>query len=110
MIFARAVKNGVIDIEPGLRLISRPITTSADEIVTTISPISIYPNPAKNIFFIHQPEPLINRLFLLDITGRVVKEIALMERETVVNIDNLKNGIYFLKTEKGPIGKVVVNK
>jgi len=62
--------------------------------------VSIYPNPAQNKITISSKNIAINKLEILDITGKTTNVVCHSERrEESINIDisNLQNGIYFLK-------------
>lgn len=77
---------------------------------TGASSVAIYPNPAFNYFIFTYP-PAFNgtRLKMLDISGRLVREIILTEVGTQrIQIDGVQKGMYFLSVEKD--GKKVTGK
>ncbi len=70
------------------------------------SSISIYPNPTDGKLFIESGDLHMEKVEVLDITGRTV----LTSHETEINISHLSAGTYFvkLKTDKGRVVKKVV--
>jgi len=68
--------------------------------------ISIYPNPTKGEIRIESGELRVEKVEILDITGRTV----LTSHETTLNISQLSAGTYFvkLKTDKGILTKKVI--
>lgn len=59
--------------------------------------ISIYPNPAKDELRIENGEIQINRLEILDLSGKVVCQYD--DSKNKINISTLSRGIYFVKIE-----------
>ena len=60
--------------------------------------INLYPNPVINILNIKTNENLINQTFtIIDSLGRVVLNGKLNEVDTVINVEQLSKGIYYLK-------------
>ncbi|HVA98654.1 MAG TPA: T9SS type A sorting domain-containing protein [Bacteroidia bacterium] len=91
-------------------------TTGIDNLNNSISFINVYPNPANENIQIHyslkQSE---NVTFeLVDVLGRVVKK-PLSETQTTgsykfnLDVKNLPNGLYFLKSNTGVSQKIIVN-
>jgi hypothetical protein len=60
--------------------------------------ISLFPNPALNQLTITGLAK-VNRLDIIDPTGKVVRRIEITGNEITIDISNLSNGIYFLRTE-----------
>lgn len=87
---------------------------SVNSLINSVeSPISkqtrIYPTPTKGQLFIELPENTIaQRVYLLDLTGKLVKELP--NNESRFNLSTLPNGYYYLKVEtnKGIIAKKVL--
>ncbi len=66
--------------------------------------IKIYPNPATNILTIEQSKPLNNGFFeIYNTIGELVLSGYLVEKETLVNIENFTRGLYFLKVKNEKI-------
>ena len=60
------------------------------------------PNPFKNEFQLNFIKDNINRyICLIDVTGRKFLEIETKKQVVVLNTENLKNGIYFVKVSDG---------
>jgi hypothetical protein len=57
----------------------------------------VYPNPAKNELFIQLTDNSFDRLYILDVTGRVVMEQEIKDKLTSVHIEHLKASIYILQ-------------
>lgn len=77
-------------------------TSSVVDIIYNSNIISVYPNPASDIISIDVDENSIEKIQLLDITGKIVlsnSEII----HTNLDISDLSNGIYFVlaHTKKG---------
>lgn len=76
--------------------------------------LNIYPNPAKDQLFIHVSSLLISNntsIEISDALGKLVRTTVLTKDNTVLNIDNLEDGIYFFKvisnTQVVKTGKIV---
>jgi hypothetical protein len=70
--------------------------TSIKQINTVSSELNIYPNPVKDILTIEGEN--VSSVEILDINGRVVKTINNIKSSKTINISNLNQGIYFVKT------------
>jgi uncharacterized repeat protein (TIGR02543 family) len=73
--------------------------------------ISIYPNPSKGIFIVSAPST-IQRIDVVNMTGRIVYTSSVQSLEHIVNSENVPTGIYFVRvfTSEGVVtGKVIVN-
>ena len=73
---------------------------------STATQINIYPNPTTWELKIESGELKVEKVEILDITGKTV----LTSRETTINISQLSTGTYFmkLKTDKGELTKKVI--
>lgn len=71
------------------------------ELAKTNTSLSIYPNPAKDMFTIKSVGDA--TLFIKDISGRVVIETNVSEGEQVISINDLMQGVYLvdLISDKG---------
>ena len=86
-------------------LIDRP-TESISENTTSLN---IYPNPTNDKLYIEtQTQTLTVEIY--DVYGRRQKSIVNSQRSTVIDLSDLKSGIYFVKinTEKGNIVKRII--
>ncbi len=59
--------------------------------------ITIQPNPSNGIFTISFADDTQKNMEVIDVTGRVVFSKTSAELETPLNIENLANGVYYLK-------------
>jgi hypothetical protein len=63
-----------------------------------LSPIRLYPNPALNVLNVNINSNLINQTYtIIDSLGRVVLNGELNDVENTINVEQLSNGIYYLK-------------
>jgi hypothetical protein len=58
--------------------------------------VKIYPNPANNVLFIENAEG--NRVEIVNILGQIIKSILPNNNQFQITINELKSGIYFIKT------------
>jgi len=74
------------------------------------SSLSIYPNPAKTQVQINSPMCTIEQVEILDVTGKIVKRITVLDKQTTIDLKHQSKGIYFIKaiTKKGVITKKIV--
>ena len=64
---------------------------------TNFNDLSFYPNPASDFLNIYSV--LDDKLAIIDTSGRIIKEYNLKKGDNMIDISNLLNGLYFLKTE-----------
>ncbi len=62
--------------------------------------LSVYPNPARNKFYVESSE-MIKQIRLIDISGQVIKDIAVDALNTEINVNNFQTGIYFMQIYTG---------
>ncbi len=62
--------------------------------------LSVYPNPTRDKFYVESSE-MIKQIRLIDISGQVVKEIAVDGLNTEINVNNLRAGVYFIQIYSG---------
>jgi hypothetical protein len=67
--------------------------------------LAIIPNPASHTLHISSPT---KQATLTTLTGQTLLTIPLKNGEAQVDVSNLAEGIYFLKTNEGRAVKVVV--
>ena len=74
-----------------------------------ISSVQVYPNPANDRLYI-ETQTQTQTIEIFDIYGRRQKSIVNSQRSTVIDLSELKSGIYFVKinTEKGNIVKRII--
>ena len=90
------------------------ITNSLGLVSNSLSNVTVYPNPTKDILNINIPEAIgTSKLILYDIQGRVVMETITQNTNEVMNIGNLQSGVYMLSIENEinkTVKKVILNK
>ena len=59
--------------------------------------INIYPNPATSTIFVESNGNA--QASIIDITGRVVKEVELTDNVTSINVDDINKGVYFIMVQ-----------
>jgi hypothetical protein len=70
---------------------------SVESTYASASELKVYPNPAKDKFYLRSNEQKLN-IQILDITGRIVL-INTISGSDPIDISSLKNGIYFLQAK-----------
>ena len=77
--------------------------------IETNDNVSIYPNPVNDRLYI-ETQTQTQTVEIFDIYGRRQKSIVNSQRSTVIDLSDLKSGIYFVKinTEKGNIVKRII--
>lgn len=70
--------------------------------------LEIYPNPVKDILQIENNKLQINKVEIIDLTGKVIYQFNNMKNQ--INVSDLSQGIYFVKleTDKGIVTKKFV--
>jgi Leucine-rich repeat (LRR) protein len=89
--------------------VTNKVTTGINDMSTTMK---AYPNPVTNVLNI-QSADLINHIGIVDVTGRMVSEIAnISTTMQSISVSNLEKGIYIVmvKTNKGVISKQISKK
>jgi len=77
--------------------------------------IKYYPNPAKNSLTVIMPDNAISdvQLLITDVSGRIVLNQIITQEKSLLNISNLSNGIYLIRTvinNDVKISKLIINK
>jgi hypothetical protein len=74
--------------------------------------ITIYPVPANDFIIVHNNDNIkIDKVNIFDFSGRMVESLSdSMPPQSVIRLDNYKNGIYFMVfyTDRGTIIKKVI--
>jgi len=63
------------------------------------SSVKIYPNPAINFVQVKSNKSDLSKIYIMDIAGKIVKQITISGTDDIINIDDLSKGIYILKIE-----------
>ncbi len=73
--------------------------TGLNEITRAGEGVKIYPNPTSGEFTIELSNSTAKTLEVIDLTGRVVYSNAAASEKVKVNLNNLANGIYYVKIQ-----------
>jgi len=104
--------NIYFDFNPPIitNIVSTEVVELLDVEEFTPEPLSVvlYPNPVNEIITI-QSKNLIESLRILDINGRLLKQIKLdnSESELRVNVDDLEKGVYFFEIQSSSIKQLI---
>lgn len=60
-------------------------------------PIMVYPNPSNDRIYIKQGNDFVEKAYLINSAGQVVKTIQIKDAHEVLSIQHLSNGIYMLQ-------------
>lgn len=82
-------------------------TTNIGQFVNSANQISVYPNPATEMLYIECPFKN-STLYITDIIGNKIKQAALENELTVIDISNLSKGVYFLNVKTA--GNIITKK
>lgn len=65
--------------------------------------ISVYPNPASDVLTLKMTKEDVSGLqyFLFDVNGKLLSQKDLVSNETKIQINQLANGLYILKVQRG---------
>lgn len=86
-----------------------------DDLTSENKNVMIYPNPSKGSFFVkHTASGSINKVVIVDATGKVVKEVLLKNdmNQKEINTETIASGIYFAKIYSGEtfvVRKLILN-
>jgi len=58
--------------------------------------LNVYPNPANDVININTSEGSISAITLLNISGAIVREVAVTDEITQIELQNLPQGMYFI--------------
>ncbi len=73
-----------------------------------IGSLSIYPNPAKDIFTLSVDKTLLNsNAIIINATGATVQQVKITQLQTQINIGTLPSGMYMIKTLNGATQKII---
>jgi hypothetical protein len=82
-------------------------TTGIKDIMNEENSFTFYPNPTKNILNI--TNNVAENIAVLNTIGQTIMNVNTKNKNNLsIDISNLKNGIYILKSETGPVQKLIV--
>ncbi len=61
---------------------------------------TIYPNPANDYIEIEINNSEIKKIEVLDILGKIVKSTSVIQNKSIIQIDDLKSGVYFITIDR----------
>ncbi|MBC7410971.1 MAG: T9SS type A sorting domain-containing protein [Bacteroidia bacterium] len=67
--------------------------------------LKLYPNPTTHTLNIYTPQAAY--LIIYNLLGSIIQTIYTTKETTTINTSNLPNGVYFIKTNTGQVGKFV---
>ena len=72
--------------------------------------VSLYPNPASTLINIELEDITASKVTILDMNGRKLQSVNILDKKTAINISNLISGIYLMQitTDKGMVTKKIV--
>lgn len=73
----------------------------------SLSNVVLYPNPVKNNFTVNGLDSSMYQLQIVSIQGQVIKEVRNFQNEQSVDINQLANGIYFVRIQNGTQFKII---
>ncbi|MCX7550805.1 T9SS type A sorting domain-containing protein [Xanthomarina sp. F2636L] len=97
-----AVNNSIYLVGPGA-------TLSVDNLMASET-LSVYPNPAKDVINIKMEKLLEGEWHLVNQLGQVVMSGEVTSTETMIPINRLTNGVYFLNIKEKTTNKSIVRK
>ncbi len=68
-----------------------------------ITQVSLHPNPANTSVTLRSKEQLTGSIHILDLNGKIVKQVKANGLETVIDIEELPNGVYQLSTQNSVV-------
>ena len=77
------------------------LCTGLNEGNSILSHLSVYPNPANNVFTIETGSTVDKTVEVIDLTGRLILSTNSNDAKTEVNISTLAKGIYYVKIKSG---------
>lgn len=87
-----------------------PITVLSNKVPLLTTPVSIYPNPARDVLVIDMEEGTTGTIELTDLSGVVVRTQAIQGLNTNLDLNGVADGMYLVNitTPKGRMVKQIV--
>ena len=89
------------------------VTTLVDGINSyLLNSIALYPNPAKDVVNVQSSKFNVQSVEVIDVYGKVINTVDVVDNPTCINVSGLANGIYFVRvtTEEGVVTKNFINR
>jgi len=58
--------------------------------------LKVFPNPTRDMFTVKSGE-MIRKIYLVDISGQIVKDLAINALQSEISVNNLSEGVYFMQ-------------
>lgn len=71
--------------------------------------VRLYPNPAQNELALSFSSYSPTSIEIYDVHGKLMQTHSVPSSYTEINIESLRNGLYFIKSEEGLIGRFIKN-
>lgn len=85
-------------------------TLTALETIQQRDVLNVYPNPAIHTVILEKLTPEPTTGFLYDIYGRLLKILVLNDTKTILNVQNLHGGLYFITFQTGNPVRLLIQK
>lgn len=101
----------VSDIDRGFFIVRKSGTLSVDESIFDNHKITVYPNPASDELVVTTKNTPIKQLQLFNVLGQKIKDLEINNLNTkTLNIEDLEEGVYFLKINNDYTQKVLIKR
>jgi len=84
-------------------------TITALEEYQKLEQLSIYPNPTVGLLNITTPKPNGTRVQILDLSGKILRDLRLSSKSQEVDLSDLSEGLYFIRYDE-VVEKLVVSR
>ena len=61
--------------------------------------IKLFPNPTSHSLSIHGLEGDSDKIEIVDLTGKIVKQVTIARKNLTIDVSSLQNGVYFVKID-----------
>ncbi len=86
-----------------------PYTTGINTMVSDNNTIKVFPNPSKGVITIETTTSVIQKIQLISIEGKLLRDIQSTKNQMQLDLSALANGVYFLKVGN-KTQKVILNR
>lgn len=69
--------------------------------------VKVYPNPAKKVLNIVGLKSILSEIYVIDLSGKIVKHKILSKENAIIEINDLARGIYFLRFNQNDSVKTI---
>ncbi|MBC7384525.1 MAG: T9SS type A sorting domain-containing protein [Bacteroidia bacterium] len=68
-----------------------------NEVTKALQSLEVYPNPSSSVLNIALDYKFAKLITVLDLSGRIVEQINIIDKNTQINVSNLNTGIYLYR-------------